>query len=244
MPSIHFVNLVESIEELKRIYLVDGLAAAIPSDEQQERARAFVVLAHAEMEYFVEEVLRDLAKTVLQQATAGYYGRSALALLTFGGLDQQNGGTALSKGKKKLPRVLTTRIGDASANLQKALDANTGVKEKYLAEMAIPLGLDPDEVDDSWLAELEAFCVARGAFAHMSRKAQGASHLAVDPKEMWRKTKRIVWTDTAFVSAGTISSFERFDDWAEAEKRSFGVTVKVADQSKSVLSLLRRLVGA
>ncbi|WP_343618993.1 HEPN domain-containing protein [Ralstonia sp.] len=244
MPSNHFVNLAQSIEELKRVYLADGLAAAIPNDDQQERARAFVVLAHAEMEYFIEEVLRDLAKAVLRHAAAGTYGRSALALITFGGLDPQNGGTTLSKGKKKVPRVLTTRIGEASANIQKILDDNTGVKEKYLAEMAIPLGLDPDAVDSSWLAELEAFCVARGAFAHMSRGSQGGSHLAVDPKEMWRKVRRIVWTDPSFVSAGAISSFERFDEWAESEQRAVGVTVRVDYGNNGVLRFFKRLIGA
>ena len=60
MASKHFIDLTKSIQELKRIYLDDALAAPIPNDTQSELARAFVTFAHAEFEYYVEEALRGL----------------------------------------------------------------------------------------------------------------------------------------------------------------------------------------
>src|SRR5215471_8834059 len=36
---------------------------------------------------------------------------------------------------------------------------------------------------NTWLNDLEAFCSFRGAFVHMSRTTQRASHLAVNPHD-------------------------------------------------------------
>jgi hypothetical protein len=49
MASVRFLNLDQSVRELKRIYLKDGNFNAVPSPDDQELARAFSVLVHAEL---------------------------------------------------------------------------------------------------------------------------------------------------------------------------------------------------
>ena len=71
MASTHFVNLTNSIQELKKVYLDDALAAPIANDRHSELARAFVTFAHAEFEYYVEEALRELTYAAFNSAITG-----------------------------------------------------------------------------------------------------------------------------------------------------------------------------
>jgi hypothetical protein len=210
---------------MKRVYLDAGLATPNPTPDQQEMARAFVTLAHAEFEYFAEEVFRGLSQASLNGAASGVFGRPAIALLAFSGLDSLKGGTFLSSGPKKVSRKLSTRIGSAHGEFVQLLDSNNGIREKHLASMAVPVGLDASAVDNTWLNDLEAFCSSRGAFAHMSRTTQRGSHLAVNPADVWRTCKRLVWTDPALAAQGVVNSFESLDLWVETEKQSFASSV-------------------
>lgn len=225
MPSTNFTNLATSTQELKRIYLDAGLSTQNPSPEHQELARAFVALVHAEFEYFLEEALRELATAVLEGAKFGRFSRASLALLSFSGLQPLNGGAVLSAGSTKAPRRLATRIGEAHGALMKIVDGNNGAREKHLAAMAIPLGLDHAAIDPTWLSDLDAFCSMRGAFVHMSRTSRRGSHLAVNPHDVWDKCKRLIWTNFTLATPGAISSFESLDLWVETEKQCFGPIV-------------------
>lgn len=228
MPSTHFLNLTSSVRELRRIYLDDALTTAVPTPDHQELARAFVTLTHSELEYYVEEACRGLAQEALRAAVAGNYGRTSIAMMSFCGLEALRGGSTLSTAGKKTARRLSTRFGAAHGALIKAIDGNNGVREKHLAALAIPLGLDAGNIDNTWLNELDAFCSFRGAFAHMSRTSQRGSHLAVNPLDVWQKCERLIWTNPALAAQGVINSFESLDDWFEVEKQSFGSYVPVA----------------
>ncbi|BDU70181.1 hypothetical protein GETHOR_22820 [Geothrix oryzae] len=246
MASTHFTNLEQSIRELKRVYLDDALASGSPNTDHQELARAFLTLAHAELEFYVEEALRELAIQSFAGVCAGTFGRPSIALVAFSGLEPKNGGTALSTGKKKTPRQLAMRFGEAHAVLLQRLDRNTGVREKHIASMAIPLGLDSSSIDSTWLNDLDAFCTARGAFAHMSRTTSRGSHLAVNPHDVWTKCERLIWTNPTLATPGLLSSFESFDAWIEAEKLALGPQV-IANSwrlrlSHFVLTLVSRLI--
>ena len=225
MASTHFANLDASIKELKRIYLDNALVNPGPTPDQQELARAFVTLAHAELEYFVEQALGDLAGVVLANAAVGSYGKASLALLAFSGVPPLNGGASLSTGKKKAPRKLSQRFGEAHGLIVQKLQSNCGIREKHLAAMGVPLGLEADNIDNTWLSDLDTFCSYRGAFAHMSRTSQRASHLAVNPQDVWLKCERLVWFNSRFANVTQINSFEQLDSWIGNEVNSFGPVV-------------------
>jgi len=218
MASKHFIDLTKSIQELKRIYLDDALAAPIPNDTQSELARAFVTFAHAEFEYYVEEALRGLTNVAFGGAISGSYGKAAIALLGFSGMNSLKAGDQLGTGGKKAARKLSTRFGEAKVAILKTIDGNMGVREKHIAAMAIPLGLDATTVDNTWLNDLDAFCSFRGAYVHMSRTTQRADPAGVNPHDMWLKCQRLVWTNQALGGASAINSFESFDAWVESEK--------------------------
>lgn len=217
MASSHFVALDANLFELKRIYLDAASASFSPTAEQQEMARAFVIFAHAELEWFVEKACSDFADVLLNEAGGGKFSASTLSLLTFSSLDPVNGGASL--GKKAASRSLNSRVGDAVAKLKVLADGNDGLREKHLAKMLVPLGLHSNHVDASWLADLDAFCSSRGAFAHMSRSMNQASHLAVNPADVWKLCSRLVWG--ASPGSNLVSSFQDLDDWILTAGQSF-----------------------
>jgi len=218
MTTAHFLNLEKSINELKRIYLPTLASTLLPSYEEQELARAFVAFAHAEMEYYVEEALKELVDVTLTAAAIGKFSSATMAMLTFGNLDKQASGTTFLK-----PRTVSTRIGVARSNLRTVIKNNHGVRQANLCKMTVPLGLSKDKVDSVWLGDLETFCTARGMYVHVSRLA-GASPHTVNPNDLWNKCEHLIWSGTG-ASAGAINSFKSFDTWIENEIAAFGSLV-------------------
>jgi hypothetical protein len=239
MASNHFNALTHSILELKRVYLDDALATALPSPEQQELSRAFVVFAHAEFEFFVEESLRDFAALVLSNSAQGKFSKASIALLTFSNVPPMTGGTELGTGNKK-GRKVASRVGAAVQVALKSIDENHGVRTNYLAAMLVPFGLDGDAVDNTWLAELDTFCALRGAYAHSSRTTTSMP----SPSDVWNKCKRLVWTNPALASQGVIGSFENLDEWFANESTVFGrVILMPGSRWRAAVSKLGQLFG-
>jgi len=217
MASSHFENLAASIQKLKEVYLDDALASSAPNDNHSELARAFVTFAHAEFEYYVEEALRELAHVSFDGAVVGKFGSASIAMLAFSGMGSLKAGDKLGGGGKKPARKVSSRFGEAKVAILRTIDANMGVREKHIAAMAIPLGIDPTSIDNTWLNDLDAFCSYRGAYVHMSRTQKRADPAAVNPNDMWLRCERLVWTDPALGTPGSINSFESFDAWVQSE---------------------------
>lgn len=243
MASSHFANLTASIKALKEVYLDDALASPVPNDIHSELARAFVTFAHAEFEYYVEEALRELTTATFNGAVSGQFGSASIAMLGFSGMSPLKAGDKLGASGKKAARKMSTRFGEAKVATLKAIDSNMGVREKHIAAMAIPLGLDPTSVDNTWLNDLDAFCSYRGAYVHMSRTQQRADPAAVNPKDMWLKCQRLVWTNPTLGSPGSINSFESFDAWVESEKIGLAPLVGAPRWRLRIMSYLLQLLS-
>lgn len=237
MASSHFVVLAARIFELKVIYLDGALASFAPTIEQQEMARAFQIFAHAELEWFVERICIELSEEVLREASRGNCSTSTLALLTFASMEPLNGGDSL--GGKKGARSLQSRVGDAVAKHKALAEANDGIREKHLAKLFVPLGLSARDVDSSWFADLDSFCSSRGAFAHMSRSESRASHLGVNPTDVWQLCERLVWGVT---SGPRLSSFQELDVWVSRMKAAFS-SATVLPARKSLWERLKRFLS-
>lgn len=238
MASTHFATLSENILELKRIYLAAGAAVHAPTIEEQEMARAFAVFTHAEIEWYVERICIDFANKVLAEATNDKFSSSTLALLTFAAIEPLNGGQSLSK--KSGARSLTTRVGDASAKQRALAEENEGIREKHLSKLFVPLGMNASHIHSAWLADVDSLSSMRGAQAHMSRSEKRASHLAVNPSDLWQLCDRVVWHQPT--GSTLVSSFEDLDDWLVQAMGSFA-TVSVAKSPslwKSITNRLRR----
>lgn len=237
MHSDNFKNLEKSVNVLKDIYLNNGNFKALPDVKDQELARGFVVFLHAELEQYIETSFKDLAETALRGAADGKFSRVSMSLLTFSGLPPLNGGgklripTASSPAlvpvpqgskKEKTPRQLLSRFGEAHARYVEMLDGNNGVREKYLAGLGIPIGLDAKRVDPNWIKDLESICSSRGAWAHLSRLNDLGKFSEIDPRDLWLTCERLVWGINGVTKPGEIGSFKDLDSWVEEEKNLIG----------------------
>lgn len=240
MASADFLHLESNINELKRIYLNASLGAAVASSDQSELSRAFAVLAHAEFEFFIEQLFEGLAKDVMVNAAAGRFISSSIALLTYSNIEQLAAGPLLTTSKAD-KRILSKRIANAYGKYSESIVENHGVREKYLAKLAIPMALAGDMIDPTWISDLDGFCTLRGAAAHKGRHFPDANPMGFNPTDIWKKCSALVWGNSALASP-LISSFKDLDDWVIGQRAKFS-SVVVATQTKPIFASLRSRLG-
>ncbi|WP_424528872.1 HEPN domain-containing protein [Sphaerisporangium viridialbum] len=140
-----------------------------------ESTRAFRLLAHAEFEAFIEDRVQQIAtRAVNDWLSHDIIRPSLLALVAFESTTGWKDVTILaSNDKQKKAPDLTQRIDDVRKGyINYVLRSNNGIKERNLLRMLLPLGVREENVDQQWLAAVQAWATARGELAHKSGKPQ------------------------------------------------------------------------
>lgn len=210
--SKHFSSLQYAFCELQRIYLPSDLARSLYTPDEQEFARSFAVMLHAEIEHYIELSCTDVAKKIINASKSGQFFPASISFLFFSRLPPLNGGDKLGK-KDGISRKITTRLYDANVKYEELINANEGIREKHLAKLLVPLSLSADNVDPTWLSEIDTLATFRGAFAHMSRNSNEASIAKVNPVDILQLCNRIVNGDPRLKRPGVISSLQELDEW-------------------------------
>ncbi|MGK5035705.1 hypothetical protein [Janthinobacterium sp. LB3P118] len=213
-PSLHFSNLRLAHDTLVSIYLPNIAAIGIPTPQEQEMTRAFVALAHAEIEFYFESICEEIVIATETEYKAGRITSVALGLITFSGLPILNGGDRLIPDKKGVLRKTSERFYSAAAIYRKTLADNHGIRQKYLGLLLTPLGLTQENVDPNWIVLMDAFAGKRGAIAHKSMFHIEAQSKNINPIDEALQVKRLLFDDPKLKVAGSISSIESFDAWA------------------------------
>jgi hypothetical protein len=145
------------------------------SDDDIIRTLAFRVLAHAEIEAFVEErAWATVTKAIEVWTKHGRTGRTLAALLAFSTSHGGEPPTTLEPSqpsqKKTWPdRVdIDRRIANAANAYWHVKNGNHGVKEANLMALLLPIGVNLTSLDATMLMDLSAFGEARGDAAHNS----------------------------------------------------------------------------
>lgn len=153
------------------------------SERIRDRARGFRVLAHAEIEAYLEGVANEIIDNKID---AWKLGKANHVMISF--LASYHAGWATDENDKpifypkngvKKQKTVLEAVDKASAQYKsEIIGKNNGVKIACLQELFIPLGVDFDAVDSTWLASIESFGKQRGETAHQAKKTQKAT----DPK--------------------------------------------------------------
>lgn len=213
-PSQHFNNLVTSHRILVSTYLPNVTAIGIPTAQEQEMTRAYIALAHAEIEFYFESICEDILHYAESEFKAGRVTTAALGLITFSALPAINAGDSIMPDKKGSFRKVSERFYTATSNYRKDLADSHGIRQKYLAPLLTPLGLTQESIDPNWVVLMDAFAAKRGAVAHKSMTHIEAQSKNINPADEADRVKRIIFDDPKLKAAGTISSIESFDAWA------------------------------
>jgi hypothetical protein len=197
-PSPRYVALKEQIARLRR----DLLPAAFEptgnySDTQNTRTIAFRVLAHAEIEAFVEDRVEEAAAAALRGwAKSGISRRCLLALLAFSARDGEGPPSSLAAPQpskvKEWPEKLelNERIRRIGATFFALIKRNHGIKEENLLALLLPIGVGASSLDPVWVADMTSFGELRGEAAHKS--LAGRTVQQPDPKAELERVEGLV----------------------------------------------------
>lgn len=202
MPSRRWQVLSRQTEELRRQFLPAAfhpLGTYSKARQVQSYTRAFLVLAHAEIESFLEDWAKDIARASEKLWLAKSIFSSPLVYLMWCHGERLDLPKAPSgSGTKDLPE----RFSEASLKLYphyyKEIKDNHGIKEHNFLTLFLPLGLPLSALGATLLANLDSFGALRGVHAHHSAKAVVS---VLDPETEFRRVTSLV------------EELKRLDEW-------------------------------
>ena len=175
MPeSDKFITLKTQLDRLKDEFLPEISPTGSYSESQLSRTAAYRVLAHAEIEYYLEERAWTKVIDAKKAWETGKTTRTLICILGFSDLTMDKPPDTLKKPSnvkqdnhdKRLE--ITEKINSAIKSFKKIIDNNHGVKEKNILALLLPIGIDSDDLDPAWLADMNTFGEKRGLVAHTS----------------------------------------------------------------------------
>lgn len=167
MATDPYIALKKAVEFIRGLLLPDRLdPLGEYSDEELVRTDAYLAFCHAEIEYYLEQlVLRVLHWTERLARSDTFDGAGAALILYYRG-DRDS---VPSINKVPTLNVMRTQIMKFhSEHSNFAREGNHGIKEKSVCKLFLPLGFRFDNVSSTLLAELDGLGSMRGKLAHQS----------------------------------------------------------------------------
>ena len=148
---------------------------------EYDLARAYVVIAHAEIEAYIE----DRATEIAQRAESNWQRMGRCSEVIRGICTSHNART----NQPWLPFAKDPkRIKSALNFYKKLIRKNHGIKEANLLRLVFPLGIQYQKIDATLMTDLEAFGSFRGGIAHSSIKTQQP----IDIEGQYKKVEAII----------------------------------------------------
>ena len=172
--SARFRTLTKELNRLKKQFIPKINPTGLYSESQLSKTAAYRVLAHAEIESYLEERAWEVvqnAKTLWDKS--GKTTRTLICLLGFSGLTMDELPDTLTpkKGSKTVKEEkikISKKINLALESFKRVISQNHGVKEDHILSLLLPIGIDSDDLDPAWLAIMNTFGEKRGLVAHTS----------------------------------------------------------------------------
>lgn len=176
--SPRFEVLRSEIETLRSHLLPAAFdpTGAYPPDALT-KALAFRVLAHAEIESYLEDRALELSRDALRAYRGGVMRRTLVTLVAFSGLTAEEPPDSLAPPQPTQTKLWPNKIdlGERLVAAVNAYDArvrkNNGIKEPNLLQLLLPIGMTASDLDPVFVANMNAFGERRGAAAHSSGAA-------------------------------------------------------------------------
>lgn len=196
--SNRFDGLRRELDLLRRLFLPDPFhpLGMYPDGKRvQAHTRAFLVLGHAEIETFLEDWAKDLARTVEKVWTKTKRVTAPLAFLLSSMGDRMKIVETLSAaGGKDCHQRLEDLVRNLLPEYFRRVNANNGVKEKNVLSLFEPLGVPSSAFGTTQLPNLETLGSLRGTHAHTSA---GAVVSVLDPETEYHRIQAIAPKDNA-----------------------------------------------
>lgn len=164
-PTDPYKTLKVSLKNIEKIL------ARVPKGEcasalDHLKVQSYVLLAHAAFEQYIEELVTVVSRAAYNQLKADNRVCRAMLCLIASEAILQVDDVARRKIKASMAINLIGFASAAVQNLTLDVKGNHGVTTKDQRKLLLQIGVDPEEVDLSVSAALNAFGIKRGAIAH------------------------------------------------------------------------------
>lgn len=195
--SKRFRELQKRLSELRRNMLPERFSpTGLYTDRQQDRARGYRLLVHAEIESYLEDIVRVV---ITDKIRAWKNGRvPSNLLLAFLACyhsgwneydeEQKVRIIELARARKKITDTVEEIINQAQAQFIQQLKNNHGVREKNLKMLVLPTGIDPGDLDNTWISNLDDFGKRRGDVAHRTKTTTGS----INPEDEYNRVETLI----------------------------------------------------
>lgn|SRR5690606_10252152 len=166
------------------------------TDRQLDRARGYRVLVHAEIESYLEDVAREAVTAAIRQWNSSK--KPSMILVAFlaayhSGWDAEsdisdNEVIKWAKSRSRVKDAVNEAVNLAQKQYVKLVRDNHGVKEKNFKRLILPLGVDIEELDRTWLTNLDSFGANRGETAHKTKRASGQ----INPEDEYKTVRELL----------------------------------------------------
>jgi hypothetical protein len=199
MFSTRYKQLKDEIVQLRRDLLPKRFRrTGRYSREDVTRALAYHVLAHAEIEAYLEDRALDTALAAVRAwKNNSRVSKTLLALISFSGriMERPPGSinpeqpSQMSQWDEKIK--LNKKVDLAMNDFYRIVKQNHGVKEENTIRLLLPIGIDCDDLDTVLIADLNSFGESRGLIAHLASQAYRTME-QIDPRDEEKKVRQLV----------------------------------------------------
>ena len=224
MQSARFLRMEAGLLRVRQLFLPespDPTGASYDRDVQDKSA-AYIALAHAEIQHFLDDRAKSLAeKALLVFKTRGIAAPETVTLASYADPSSLLAPTSELKVTEAEPfdfpplvRQFITKVYlDYEANVR---SKNNGIKTFNLKNLFVPLGFSVTTFNDKWLAKMDGIGKDRGDLVHKSL----GSTIVGDPFSYKADVDAAVSGDASwFNSSSPIASLKDLD--AEIETRIY-----------------------
>lgn len=142
--------------------------------KESDLVRSYVLLAHAEIESYFEDIASEIVTRSLQAwITSRRRSACLLSIMTFCGEE-------IKWENRNEKNKIETRIRVTAAHYINLLKSNHGVKSKNILNILLPIGVEESSLDQTWLTIMDEFGKKRGSFAHSSHSVQAQIDLKTE----------------------------------------------------------------
>lgn len=194
--SVRFEEMSTRLTELHRHLLPTVFSATGEySDEELDRARGYRLLVHAEIEAYLEDISRAVVTNAIRlwkhdkQPTFSIIAFLASYHSGWSVGDDVNNEEIVKLARSRSIKDSIDEIIDlAQIQFIKKLNNNHGVREKNLKSLMLPTGVDIDDIDSTWITNLDDFGKLRGDLAHKTKSATDE----INPMDEYTRVKSLL----------------------------------------------------
>ena len=180
--SITYKRLISRITFLRKNILPPIKIRGNYTKKESDLIRSYVLLAHAEIESYFEDVARNkINKALKEWSMKRKKSNCLLAIMSFNVSDIN-----WNKITKEEKRKIDFRINTTVLHYKNKLDNNHGIKSDNIYNILLPIGIESDQLDSTWLSTMDSFGNQRGTIAHSTIRVQEQIDLVTEKNNINR----------------------------------------------------------